>query len=191
MDLSDPAVIPLLFERAEQALGPVDILVHNAASWQGDTFLPDRVDHIGRRLTTVSAATHDLHFAVNSRATALLIAEYARCHRRREARWGRIVTITTGGAGGFPMEVSYGASKNALESYTVAAAWELGRYGITANVLCPPATDTGWIPDAAREALASHSPLGRIAQPQQVADAALFLVSLQASAVTGTTLTLR
>jgi NAD(P)-dependent dehydrogenase (short-subunit alcohol dehydrogenase family) len=67
----------------------------------------------------------------------------ARRHVARGAAWGRIISLTTGGSSGFPREVSYGASKNALESYTVAATWELGRYGITAKVLCPPATDTG------------------------------------------------
>jgi 3-oxoacyl-[acyl-carrier protein] reductase len=190
-DLSDPAVVPALFDRAESLLGPVDILVHNAAAWMADTFLTQTSDRLGRRLSPVSAAAHDLHFAVNSRATALLIAEYARRFTERGANWGRIITVTTGGAGGFPEEVSYGASKNALESYTMAAAWELGQFGITANVVCPPPTDTGWIPDDAREEMARMSPLRHIGTPEEVADVIVFLASRQAAAVTATRITLR
>lgn len=183
-DLADPASIPLLLDRAESRLGPVDILVHNAAAWLADTFLPESTDRMGRHLTPVSAASHDRHFAVNSRATALLIAEYARRFRQRGAGWGRIITVTTGGSAGFPEEVSYGASKNALESYTMAAAWELGQFGITANVVCPPATDTGWIPEDSRTMIAQGSPLRHIATPQQVADVIVFLTSQQADAIT-------
>lgn len=190
-DLADPATIPQPFDRAQSCLGPVDILVHNAAAWMADTFLTESSDRLGRSLTSISAASHDLHFAVNSRATALLIAEYARRYRERGAGWGRIITVTTGGSGGFPEEVSYGASKNALESYTMAAAWELGQFGITANVVCPPVTDTGWIPEEHRADLAEGSPLRHIGTPQEVADVIVFLASRQAAAVTAAKIVMR
>lgn len=190
-DLADPASIPEIFDRAQSLLGPVDILVHNAAAWMADTFRPESVDRLGRRLTPVSAASHDRHFAVNSRATALLIAEYARRFRERGASWGRIITVTTGGSAGFPEEVSYGASKNALESYTVAAAWELGEFGITANVVCPPPTDTGWIAEEHRTEMARMSPLHHIGTVDQVADVVVFLASRQAAAVTGEKIVMR
>jgi 3-oxoacyl-[acyl-carrier protein] reductase len=190
-DLADPTTILELFDRAKDRLGPVDILVHNAAAWMADSFLAETSDRLGRRLTPFSAASHDLHFAVNSRATALLIAEYARRYRERGAAWGRLITVTTGGSGGFPEEVSYGASKNALESYTMAAAWELGQFGITANVVCPPATDTGWIPEEGRAEIARGSPLRHIATPQEVADVIVFLASRQASAVTAAKIIMR
>ncbi|GAC1394883.1 MAG: SDR family oxidoreductase [Chloroflexota bacterium] len=190
-DLADPAAAPALFDRAEAALGPVEILINNADAWLGDTFLPEPADRFGRALKRISAETHDHSFAVNSRAPALLIAEFARRHITRNATWGRIVSLTTGGAAGFPEEVSYGASKNALESYTVAAAWELGRYGITANVLCPAATDTGWLTPEAAAAIARDGPLYHVGQPTEVADMVVFLVSRQASALTGQKITLR
>jgi 3-oxoacyl-[acyl-carrier protein] reductase len=60
---------------------------------------------------------------VNVRATALRIAEFARRYMARGAKWGRII-ITTGGAECFSGEVSYGGSKNGLESYTRAASKE-------------------------------------------------------------------
>ena len=190
-DLGDPSTPAALFDRAESALGPVDVLVNNADAWLADTFLPDAMDRFRRRLAPVGAATHDRSFAVNSRATALLIAEYARRHRARGATWGRIVSLTTGGAAGFPEEVSYGASKRALESYTVAAALELGRFGITANVVCPPVTDTGWVTPAVEEEVRRSGPFGRIARPNEVAEVVVFLASEQARLVTGQIVALR
>jgi len=190
-DLADPAVTPALFARAEATLGPVEILVNNADAWVADTFLPNQVDGFGRRLVEVTAESHDHSFAVNSRAPALLIAEFARRHWARGATWGRIIGLTTGGAAGFPQEVSYGASKNALESYTVAAAWELGRYGITANVVCPPATDTGWISEEMAAEFVRAGPLYHVAQPAEVAELVVYFASEQARFVTGQTITMR
>ncbi|MGH2356112.1 MAG: SDR family NAD(P)-dependent oxidoreductase [Chloroflexota bacterium] len=184
-DLAAAVVVPELFDRAEAAFGPVEILVNNADACSGDTFLADATDRIGRRLAPVSATTHDHHFRVNSRAAALLIAEFARRYQARGATWGRIISLTTGGSAGFPAEVSYGASKHALESYTMAAAWELGPLGVTANVLCPPATDTGWItPDLAAEIVRS-SPLRHVGQPEEVVEVIVFLASQQARFITG------
>lgn len=191
-DLADPPVVPELFDRAEATLGPVEILVNNADAWLGDSFLPNTVDRFDRRTLPVTAESHDHSFRVNSRAAALLIAEFARRHLARGAGWGRIISLTTGGAGGFPGEVSYGASKGALESYTMAAAWELGRYGITANVLCPPATDTGWItPRMATEIAETSPPLYHVGQPDEVAEVIVFLASHQARFVTAQKLTMR
>ena len=190
-DLADPAVVPELFDRAEAAFGPVEVLVSNAAFWHGDTFLPDRAERFGWRLMPVSPDTCDRHFAVNSRAPALLIAEFARRHCARGASWGRIISLTTGGAPGFPGEVSYGASKNAVESYTVAAAAELAPLGITANVLSPPPTDTGWISTEVAAELAQATPAFRIAQPDEVAEVIVFLASHQARSINGQRIVLR
>jgi len=190
-DLTIPGAVAGLFDRAETTLGPVEILVNNADAWVGDTFLPDAVDRFERPLIPVSSATFDHSFTVNSRASALLIAEFARRHLSRKATWGRIISLTTGGSGGFPEEVSYGASKAALESYTLAAAAELGRYGITANVVCPPPTDTGWLTPEMREALARQGPLYHVGEPSEVAEVIVFFASQQARYLTGQKLTMR
>ena len=72
--------------------------------------------------TFITAASHDAHFAVNSRAVALMMAEFARRLIEQGKHWGRIINISTDGSAGFMREVSYGASKFALESYSRAAA---------------------------------------------------------------------
>ncbi len=184
-DLADPAVPGLLLDRAEATLGPVEILVNNASGWLANTFLPQPTDRFGRRFYPVDATSHDRQFAVDVRAAALLIAEFARRHIERGATWGRIIGLTSGGPSGFPEEVSYGAAKAAQENYTVSAAHELGRYGITANMAYPPATDTGWITPEVAAAATAASPLHHVGQPDEVAEVITFLASHQARFVTG------
>src|SRR5207249_2584738 len=113
------------------------------------------------------------------------IAEFARRHRERGARWGRIVGVTSDGVDGFPYEISYGASKAALESYVKSAAWELGALGITANLVCPPATETGWMNEEVRSDVRARSAIDHIAAPSDVAEVVVFLASDQARYVTG------
>ena len=141
-ELSDASAPTRLFDRAEETFGRVDILINNAAHCIGDTFVPadDARDWGGRPTMFIDASSIDRHFAVNVRSAALLIAEFSRRHVARGAKWGRIISITTGGAECFPGEVSYGASKNALKSYTRAAGKELARFGVTANLIAPGAT---------------------------------------------------
>ena len=192
-DLSDPASVPRLFDAVEAAFGPVEVLVNNAADWEADTFIPPGIAQVnelpelwqGETTATITARSHDRHFAVNSRATALLMAEFAQRHIRRGATWGRIINLSTGGAYCFPGEVSYGASKAALESYSRSAARELGPAGITVNIVSPGPIQTGWITPELEEVLVPTTPLGRIGQPEDVADVIVFLASTQARWVTG------
>ena len=188
VNLADPEAIPRLFDRLEETLGPVDVLISNAAHSVPDGFIPFaplQEDWAGRMRAMVDATSHDRHFAVNSRAVALLMAEYARRHVHRGAAWGRIVNISTDGADCFPGEVSYGASKAALESYSRSAAIELGQFGITVNVVAPGPIQTGWIPAEAEEPIVEDIPLGRMGRPDDVADVVVFLASEQARWVTG------
>jgi 3-oxoacyl-[acyl-carrier protein] reductase len=186
-DLADLATIPLLFERAETLFGPVDILVNNADYCMADTFQSGSaaLAPSGYATTEISPEIHDRHFAVNSRAVALLIAEFARRCRAAGMQWGRIISITTDGAPGFFREISYGASKYALESYTRAAAEELGLSGITANIVSPGPVQTGWIMPELERRVVAETPLGRVGQPEDLADVIVFLASEQARWVTG------
>ena len=189
-DLSDPQVPGQLFDQAERDLGPVDVLVNNATGWLADTFKASGTDRLGRSLTPVSAATFDRLFAVDARGGALMIAEFARRHLARGARYGRIISLTSG-TGGFPEEVSYGAAKAALNDYTLAAAFELADAGVTANVVHPPVTDTGWVTSEVRAAVAASRDLIHVATPEQVAEVIAYLAEERAALITGNIIRLR
>jgi 3-oxoacyl-[acyl-carrier protein] reductase len=190
-DLADPPTVVKLFNRAEKALGPVDILVNNAAHGDPDTFIPQSqlapdsraVDNFP--MSTISAEKHDQHFAVNSRAVALMMAEYARRNIERGTHWGRVINVSTDGASGFASEVSYGASKHALESYSRAAAKELGKYGVTVNVVSLGPIQTGWITPELENIVSAGTPLGRVGRPEDVADVIVFMASEQARWISG------
>ncbi|MDT0264755.1 SDR family NAD(P)-dependent oxidoreductase [Streptomyces sp. DSM 44915] len=191
-DLADPDTPARLLDAAEELLGPVDILVNNASGWVQDSFTADRPDQVGRTARPVTPETVARQFAVDAQAPALLIAEFARRHRARGADWGRIVGLTSGGGElGFPGEVSYGAAKAAQTHYTLSAAAELAAYGITANVVHPPVTDTGWITDEVRAFVAGSGTHFHIADPAEVAETIAWLVSPAAALVTGNVITLR
>jgi 3-oxoacyl-[acyl-carrier protein] reductase len=190
-DLVDVGVSASLFDAAESTFGPVDILVNNASGWVGDTFRTDTVDRFGRPMRRVSSETIERAFAVDARASALMIAEFARRLLERGGTWGRIVGLTSGGPLGFPEEVSYGSAKAALENYTMAAAFELADHGVTANVIHPPVTDTGWVTPEVIAAVEASDALIHVASPNDVAEVISFLVSDQAWLITANRIHLR
>jgi 3-oxoacyl-[acyl-carrier protein] reductase len=190
-DLTDPATPARLFDIAEEQLGPVDILVNNATGWVQDTFAPKAADRHGRSLAPVSAATWDRQFKVDAMGAALMIGEFARRHIARGAAWGRIIGLTSGGDLGFPEEVTYGAAKAAQTNYTMSAALELAAFGITANMVYPPVTDTGWVTDAVRQEVAASRDLIHIASPAEVAEVIAYLASDAADLITANVITLR
>jgi 3-oxoacyl-[acyl-carrier protein] reductase len=143
------------------------------------------------RTVNVSATTYDQVFSVDARGGVLMMAEFARRHIDRHGTWGRIVGLTSGGPLGFPGEVSYGAAKSALENYTMAAAFELAPHGITANIVYPPVTDTGWVTDALREHVAGRHDLIHIVPPEDVAEVIVFLCSDLARLITANVVHLR
>jgi 3-oxoacyl-[acyl-carrier protein] reductase len=181
-DLTDPSAPAAVFDAAEAALGPVSMLVHNASGWRKDTFALDGA---------MTAATIDAQLLVDARAGALLIAELGARHRARGAGWGRIVTLTSGGPAGFPGEVSYGAAKAALENYTMSASIELAPLGITANVVYPPVTDTGWVTDDVRAFVERSADHWHVAAPEDVAEVIAWLCTDGARLVTGNVVRLR
>jgi 3-oxoacyl-[acyl-carrier protein] reductase len=190
-NLSDPATPAGLFDTAEEHFGPVDILVNNASGWVADTFQPAHTDGFGRTVQAVSPGTWLQQFSVDAMAAGLLIAEFARRHIARGGTWGRIVGLTSGGDLGFPEEVSYGAAKAAQTSYTMSAALELADHGVTANMVYPPVTDTGWVTEAVRQHVADTPTLMHVAAPAEVAEVIAYLASDAAALITANVITLR
>jgi 3-oxoacyl-[acyl-carrier protein] reductase len=184
-DLGDPVSVPKLFDRCEAELGPVDILVNNHTYCVQETFDPGQVTREGLGIELISAAGIDAHLAVNTRAFALMMSEYLQRYLRRGAHWGRIVNVSTDAAHAHTANVSYAASKHAIESYSRSAADEMGPYGITVNIVAPGPIQTGYITPEEEAAIASGTPLRRVGQPEDVADVIVFLASEQAHWLTG------
>lgn len=184
-DLSLAAHIAELFRRCERKLGPVDILVNNHTYCALDTFDPARVTSDGFGIHLTSQHDVDINFTVNTRAYVLMMTEYTRRFLERGAAWGRIINLSTDAAHAHIANVSYAASKHAIESYSRSAASELGRYGITVNIVAPGPIQTGYLTPEQETSIAANTPLGRVGHPQDVADVIVFLASEQARWLTG------
>ena len=184
-DLADADNTTVLYDLCEAELGPVDVLVNNHTHCVGETFDPALETDEGFAVRLVTADGIDAHFTINTRAYALMMAEYLTRYLARKARWGRIINLSTDAASAHTANISYAASKHAIESYSRSAAAEMGKYGITVNIVAPGPIQTGYIgPDTERE-IATNAPLRRVGTPQDVADVIVLLASEQARWLTG------
>lgn len=174
VDLAEPENIPMLFDEAEAQFGPVSVLVNNAAH------CPD-----ADTLLDLTAQTIDLTYAVNVRATLLLIAEFVRRYKKHNLESGRIINVSTGPAQEFSGQIAYGTSKAAIEAATRAIAPEVGPLGITINTVAPGATQTGYIDRESEEFLIPTIPMRRLGEPKDIASTVAFLASPEASWITG------
>ncbi|MYA71269.1 SDR family oxidoreductase [Candidatus Poribacteria bacterium] len=184
-DLADETNISKLFEACEEELGPVDILINNHTHCVLETFDPEQISTEGSGIFLSTAANIDAHFVINSRASALMMQAYLNQYLENGLGWGRIVNTSTDPAHCHPLNVSYAASKHAIESYSRSAACELGKYGITVNVVAPGPVQTGYIVPADEKTIAESTPLERVGKPEDVADVTVFLCSEQARWLTG------
>lgn len=171
-DLSAPETPALIMDTVTSALGKPSILVNNAAVSTDDGF--ERLD----------AATLDAHYAVNMRGTMLLSVEFAR--RFSGTNGGRIINLTSGQSRGpMPDELAYGATKGAIEAFTVSLAAGVAHLGITVNAINPGPTDTGWMSVVLKARLLERSPFGRLGQPEDAARLVAFLAGDEAAWITG------
>ncbi|MEU8825631.1 SDR family oxidoreductase [Streptomyces sp. NPDC048636] len=136
-------------------------------------------------LLDTTVESFDRHFAVNARATWLLIREYGRRFRGVQGR-GRIVGLTSDHTVG---NLPYGASKGAQDRITLAAAQEFAHLGVSANVINPGPVDTGWMSDEVRAGCRDRTPLGRLGTPRDTAHLVDFLCSPRGQWVNGQLLT--
>ncbi len=168
-DLSDTASPRIIFDSVENDLGPVTALVMA------------HCHSVDSDIESTTVESFDLHFAVNARAAWLLIREFRRRYRGEHGR-GRIISITSDHTA---HNMPYGASKGAMDRIVLAAAQEFKDLGVTANVINPGATDTGWMSDGLKERVRSETPLGRIGLPKDCAHLVSFLCSDEGGWING------
>lgn len=182
MDVTDAASVQAGVERAVEAFGRIDVLV-NAAGW--DRIMP---------FVKTDEAHWDRVIGVNYRG--LLAVTHAVLPHLIERGGGAVVNVASeAGRAGSSGEAVYSGTKGAVLAFTRALAREVARYGIRVNAVAPGLTDTpllqGMIADGNEkliDAIVAATPLRRLARPEEVAEAVLFLASERASFTTGETL---
>ncbi|MCX4853146.1 SDR family oxidoreductase [Streptomyces canus] len=168
-DLADPDTPARVFDEVERRLGPVTALVMS------------HCESVDSGLLDTTVESFDRHFAVNTRATWLLIRAFG--HRfTAERGTGRIISLTSDHTVG---NLPYGASKGAMDRITLAAAHELAHLGVTANAINPGPVDTGWMTEEGRAHCIGATPLGRLGTPQDTAHLVDFLCSREGQWING------
>ena len=195
-DVSNADQVSNMIQQAIERFGHIDILVNNAGSRPG----PDRVP-----VVELSEAAWDQVQNVNAKGTFLCAQAVAR-HMIERGGGGKIVNISsTAGRLGMPRFAAYCASKFAVIGFTQSLAHELAEHKINVNAVCPGTTlteRTGYIAAALNEqdaptqdatqtmvgSLAEQTPLGRVAEPEDVARTVAFLASAESDYTTGVAL---
>ncbi len=169
-----------LFRAIDEGLGPLTALVNNAG------IVGPRV-----RLERLEPAALDRVLAVNVRGLILCTQQaLRRMSRRHGGAGGAIVNVSSGAAriGNPGSGVHYAASKGAVDSFTIGIAQEVAREGVRVNAVSPGLTRTAMPEPAALAAAGELVPMGRAAEPEEVAEAICWLLGEQAAHVSGANL---
>ncbi len=173
-DVSDPAAVTALFDRAIDTFGSVDVLVNNAGIMKL------------KPVAETEDALFDQHIAINLKGTFNGLREASR--RMRDG--GRIVSFSSSVVGLYqPSYATYAATKGAVEAMTHILAKELGKRGITVNAVAPgPVATELFLGDKSDEQVAAVTkmiPLGRLGEPEDIARVVAFLVGPDGGWVNG------
>lgn len=168
-DLSDTEVPQRLFAEVNDRLGPVRAL------------LMCHCDGVDAGILNTTLEDFDRCMAVNARASWLLVREFVQQFAGAHGS-GRIVALTSDHTAG---NLAYGASKGALDRIVIAAATEFADRGITANVINPGPTETGWMDDTLLRHISEGTLLGRVGRPEDCANLVAFLCSTTGGWVNG------
>ena len=174
-DSRDPSAVDLAVDKTISAFGKIDCLINNAAVSSFSLF------------TDITTEDWNDMLAVN--LTGAFLYSQRTIPDMLKRKEGRIINVTSmWGLVGSSCEVHYSAAKAGLIGMTKALAKELGPSGITVNAIAPGVINTDMnsaLTSEDREALVNDTPLMRIGEPSDVAEAALFLASDKASFITG------
>ena len=180
-DVADETAAGHAVERAAAELGPVTVLVNNAG------IIRDNL------LFKMSTDDWDAVMGVHLRG-AFLMTRAAQAHMI-EAKWGRIVNLSSTSALGNRGQANYAAAKAGLQGFTKTLALELGKFGVTANAIAPGFIDTEMTQATAdrlgvdfedwKAAASREIPVGRVGTPDDIAAVAAFLCSEDAGYVSG------
>jgi 3-oxoacyl-[acyl-carrier protein] reductase len=166
-DLEDPKVPARVVEQATVPLGPLDAVVMSHA------------ESVDSGILDTTVASFDRHYAVNIRATWLLLAAFA---RQLPDSGGSVVALTSDHTVG---NLPYGVTKGGLDRLVLAAAHELADARLRANVINPGPIDTGWMTHEVRERLLADQPTGRLGTPTDTANLVRFLLSERGAWING------
>ncbi len=185
IDVADPVSVQAAAAEVASRLGPVEILI-NSVGW--DRLIPfvDTDEDFWARVI-------ELNFTGMLRTTQAVVPGMV------QHGWGRVVNVASdAGRVGSSLESVYSGAKGGVIAFTKTLARELARKGVTANTVCPGPTDTALLsavgetlPDGGEKLVGSLGravPMGRIANPSDVAPAIVFFASEQAGFITGQTL---
>jgi len=181
-DVADDGAVARAVATATERFGRLDYAYNNAGLSGPPNFVADMPEDQWRR--TIDVMLTGVFLCMKHEIPAILAAG-----------GGAIVNCASGaGLIGFPGQSAYVASKHGVIGLTRAAALEYGSQGIQINSICPGTARTGMVEDVVRETpelqqeLERLHPIGRIAEPEEIAEAALWLCTERASFVLGTAL---
>ena len=181
VDVADEESVGRAVEHVAEALGPPTVLINNAGITR---------DNLIYKMTAIEwDAVMNVHLRgsfLMSKATQAYMTE---------AKWGRIVNLSSTSALGNRGQANYSAAKAGLQGFTRTLAIELGKFGITVNAIAPGFIETemtmntalrlGISYDDMKKAATRTIPAGRVGQPEDIAAAIAFLIRDEASFISG------
>jgi 3-hydroxybutyrate dehydrogenase len=186
MDVTSRESVTSTFANAKSKFGSISVLINNAGQARSETFEKSTLELLTELMSI------NLHSVYNCSQEVL--------EDMRAQKFGRIINVSsTAGLIGYSYTSAYCASKHAVIGLSKSLALELAKTGITVNNICPGFTDTPLVQDAikniskktkitlqdSKNSLTKFNPMNRLIDPVEIANTALWLASVGASAITG------